>query len=133
MRWVLFFDGECGFCTRWVRRVHHLDRRGEIDFAPLQGTLGRSLGLEKHARKGGGTLVLLREEDGVMFYKSDAVIEVGRIVGGVWEVLAMALWMVPSFLRNRIYDLVARNRGRLRGGGAGQREPDGGLRARMRD
>ncbi len=130
MRWVLFFDGECGFCDEWVRRIYRLDREGQIEFAPLQGQLGRSLGLEKHTKNSGGSMVLLREEDGVMFYKSDAIVELGRIIGGPWEVLAMVLWMVPSLLRNQAYDLVARNRQRI--GGARCVIPDEGLRARTR-
>ncbi len=29
---VLLFDGDCGFCRRWVRRLQRWDRRRAIDY-----------------------------------------------------------------------------------------------------
>jgi len=31
---VLLFDGQCGFCRRWVARLHRWDRRGAIQTLP---------------------------------------------------------------------------------------------------
>ncbi|MFL5492895.1 MAG: thiol-disulfide oxidoreductase DCC family protein [Gemmatimonadales bacterium] len=31
---VLLFDGNCGFCRRWVRRLQRWDRAGAIDYVP---------------------------------------------------------------------------------------------------
>lgn len=31
---VLLFDGDCGFCRTWVRRVRRWDRRGAVDYLP---------------------------------------------------------------------------------------------------
>ncbi|MBC7981079.1 MAG: DUF393 domain-containing protein [Armatimonadetes bacterium] len=132
MRWVLFFDGECGFCNQSVRQVHRFDRRGEVDFAPLQGELGKSLGLEKYAVKGGGTMVLMREGDGAMFYKSDAWVKLGMAMGGMWKILAMMLAVVPVGLRDWAYDGVARNRYRLAGVVGTCGLPDQALRNKMR-
>lgn len=54
-------------------------------------------------------MVLLREDDGRVFLRSDAVIELGRALGGFWS-LAVIGKMVPRFLRDPLYKLVARNR-----------------------
>lgn len=35
IRPVLIYDASCGFCRRWVARVRNWDRRGTIEFLPL--------------------------------------------------------------------------------------------------
>lgn len=132
MGWVLFFDGECGFCSRSVRRVHGLDRAGVVDFAPLQGELAAERGFTRYAAKGGGTMVLLREEDGRIFLKSEACVMLGRVLGGVWRVMAEVCGVLPRGVRDAIYDGVARNRHLLGGGGGSCEVPEGSLRERMR-
>ena len=130
MSLVLFFDGECGFCKRSVRFVYEFDERGMIQFAPLQGDLAGKFGLKGYAEKGGGSMVILREEDGEVFKKGDALIELGKALGGVFCVLAFGFSFFPERFRNGLYDLVAKNRYKL----AGSCElPDEGLRKRMRD
>lgn len=126
---VLFFDGDCGFCTRSVRFVYEFDEKGVIEFAPLQGGLSRKFELKGYAEKGGGSMVILREEDGEIFTKGDALIELGKALGGVFRVLAFVFSLLPKRLRNGAYDLVAWNRYRL---GEACDLPDEGLRKRMR-
>ncbi|MDP4845739.1 MAG: DUF393 domain-containing protein, partial [Akkermansiaceae bacterium] len=110
MAWVLFFDGDCGFCSKSVRRMHALDKRGGFDFAPLQGELSAEMGFTKFADKAGGTMVLLREEDGEVFMKGDAWVALGKELGGVWAVMAGCFGVFPRGFRDFIYDLVAKNR-----------------------
>lgn len=133
MSWVLFFDGDCGFCSKSVRRVHRLDKSGLIDFAPLQGELAGEKGFGKYAEKGAGTMVLMREGDGLVFLRSEALVELGKVLGGGWAVLGRCLSFVPRGLRDWGYDFVARNRHRLAGYGRACGIPDEGLRRRMRD
>ena len=45
MGWVLFFDGDCAFCSASVRQVVHYDKHGRVNFAPLQGKLAKEKGL----------------------------------------------------------------------------------------
>lgn len=130
---MLFFDGDCGFCSKSVRRVYQLDPGGDIEFAPLQGVLAGKLGLRKYAEKDGGSMVILRESDGVMFTKGDAWITLGESLGGIWAALATAFSLFPKHSRDWFYDLVAKNRYRLAGKGNACALPDEGLRKRMRD
>lgn len=133
MALVLFFDGDCGFCSKSVRRVYQLDSRGAIEFAPLQGVLAGKLGLRKYAEKGGGSMVILRENDGIMFTKGDAWIILGKALGGIWGALAFAFSFFPKNVRDWIYDIVARNRYLLAGKGNQCAMPEEGLRKRMRE
>ncbi|MFD2256680.1 thiol-disulfide oxidoreductase DCC family protein [Luteolibacter algae] len=132
MAWVLFFDGDCGFCNKSIQRVHRIDTHQRVDFAPLQGELSRSLGLEKYASLN-GTIVLLDEESGAKFFKFEAVSQLGKILGGVYRLLGFLLRLFPLFLTNRLYDLIARHRYLLVGKTAGSCGfPDENFRKRMR-
>lgn len=130
---MLFFDGDCGFCSKSVRRVYQFDPRGIIEFAPLQGVLAGKLGLRKYAEKGGGSMVILRESDGVMFTKGDAIIELGKALGGILAALASAFSLFPKNVRDWAYDLVAKNRHLLAGKDNTCAMPEEGLRKRMRE
>ena len=111
MGWVLFFDGDCAFCSKSVRWVFQRDPAGRIAFAPLQGRLAAEWGLGSYASDE-GTLVVVRESDGARFFRSDALVELASALGGSWRILALARF-IPKFLRDGIYRWIARNRHRL--------------------
>lgn len=112
MGWVLFFDGDCAFCSKSVRRVVAFDKRRRVSFAPLQGKLAAEKGFTRYAAKEGGTMILLREPDGKIFMKSDALIELARALGGWWRVTTLARF-IPKPLRDWVYSCIADNRYRL--------------------
>lgn len=132
MAWVLFFDGDCAFCSKSVRTVSHLDKRGNISFAPLQGELSKEKGFTHHAAGNGGTMVLLRESDGRAFTRSDGLIELANALGGIWRVFTIAR-VIPKFLRDLVYDWIARNRYRVMGRSDNCAIPDPELRKRLRN
>ncbi len=133
MALVLFFDGDCGFCSKSVRRVYQFDKAGTFEFAPLQGVLAAQLDLLKFAEKDGGSMVILRESDGVMFIKGDAWILLGKTLGGIWAALAHVFSVLPKNFRDWVYDLISNHRYLIAGKGDHCALPDEGLRKRMRD
>lgn len=56
----------------------------------------------------GGDAVRL-VKDGKQYSKTDAIIEAGRSVGGIWRLLVI-LRIFPRRLRDFFYDIVAKNR-----------------------
>lgn len=114
MSWVLFFDGDCGFCSASVRWVLRLDKHGRVYFAPLQGELARKLGLDVHASETGGTMVLLRESDGKVFTRTDALLELARVLGWPWR-LARVVSIIPRRWRDGVYQFIADHRRALSG------------------
>lgn len=108
---LLFFDGDCALCSASVRLIRRLDRRRRIEFEPLQGELAQQLGLTQYAAND-GTLVLLRQADGQVTLRSDALIELARALGGIWRLWTLARF-IPKPLREWGYRRVAANRHRL--------------------
>lgn len=110
---VVFFDGECGFCSRAVRFVAARDPAGYFRFASLQsGVARRLLGARSLPPGDPGTLVLL--EDGRRYERSTAALRIARRLRWPWPALA-AFLLVPAPLRDAAYRWVARNRHRLAG------------------
>ena len=131
MGWVLFFDGDCAFCSRSVRTVARLDKRGTVSFAPLHGELAREMGFARHAAKNGGTMVLLRESDGRIFTHSDAWIELANALGVGWKWFTAAR-IIPKALRDFVYRIIADNRYHLMGKTDACALPDPVLASRLR-
>ena len=109
MTWVLFFDGDCAFCSKSVRQVVRFDKHARVSFAPLQGKLAAEMGFARHAAADDGTMVLLRETDGQVFTRSAALIELARALGGGWRIFTLARF-IPKPLRDRVYRWIADHR-----------------------
>jgi predicted DCC family thiol-disulfide oxidoreductase YuxK len=48
-------------------------------------------------------------KDGIVFYKSDAVIEIAKLIKG-WPHIFKYAGLFPKFLRDGVYNLIAKNR-----------------------
>jgi predicted DCC family thiol-disulfide oxidoreductase YuxK len=114
---VLFFDGECGLCTRFVRMLLKLDREGMhgLRFAPLQGTTAQAY-LRRHGLPTEDFATLVFASDwprsaAAPALRTDGAIASLRAIGQPgWATLVS---LFPRGVRDALYRMVARNRLRL--------------------
>ncbi|MBC7921919.1 MAG: thiol-disulfide oxidoreductase DCC family protein [Ferruginibacter sp.] len=129
MRHVVLFDGVCNFCNATINFVIDHDRANRFVFAPLQSEAGRQLlqtnGLDAAKLD---SVVLLK--NGVVHQKSDAALQIVRELDGPWSLLYV-FRILPRFLRNFAYDILARNRYRWFGRRDSCRMPTPELRQRF--
>lgn len=106
---ILFFDGVCNLCNGVVQFIIRNDKGAVFRFAALQSAAGRSLEeeLKTEVEQLPDSLVLLYK--GKIYFKSDAALRVAGILGGRWSLLK-AGYIFPKFIRDAVYDLVARKR-----------------------
>lgn len=110
--WV-FYDGDCGFCHRWVRLVVKLDRDGSaFRFAPRKGETFRSLVAPEQREALPASILVLTSESRILT-RSSAVLHILERLGGGWRVLAIAGRIVPVGLRDVVYRFIAHVRHRL--------------------
>lgn len=128
LRRILFFDGVCGLCNWSVNFVLLRDRKGEIQFAPLQGETARVLLTSRDVENLHSVVLWV---NGQTYRKSAAVVRVLWRLGSFWKVLGTLLWLIPLPIRNFIYECVARNRYRLFGKKESCRLPTPEERARF--
>jgi predicted DCC family thiol-disulfide oxidoreductase YuxK len=108
---IIFFDGVCGLCNRFIDFVISRDSAGLFRFATLQGETARERLPEADLDL--NTMVLCDEQG--IFRKSTAAVRILTRLGGVWGLCGTALRLVPRPLRDVAYSFVARNRYRVFG------------------
>jgi predicted DCC family thiol-disulfide oxidoreductase YuxK len=131
---VLLYDGACGFCSAVVQMVLRRDRRGTLRFAALQGAYARDL-IARHAELAGVDSLVWAEPSARgerVFVRSAAGLRLARYLAGPWH-LALVVWLVPRFLRDSAYDIVARHRHRLGAPAEACFVPPAEVRARFLD
>ena len=105
---ILLFDGVCNLCNDFVKQIITRDQKGLVRYASLQSKAGQELlskmGLVDFSMD---TVVLI--EGKKMYTKSDVALRIFRYLGGKWSYLYY-LSIIPKFIRDSIYDLIARNR-----------------------
>jgi len=105
---LLLFDGVCNLCHGAVQFVIARDPHARFRFASLQSEVGREL-VRRHGLPDDVTTMILVEPDGRVSLRSTAALRVAVKLGGLWPLLG-ALLVVPRFLRDPVYELVARHR-----------------------
>ncbi len=105
---IIFFDGVCNLCTGSVQFVIRHDPSHHFRFASLQSEIGQQLLRENNLpTEEFGSFILF--ENGKVFTQSTAALRVTKKLNGLWSVLAVFL-IVPSFIRNGVYNWIAKNR-----------------------
>ncbi|MES2769831.1 MAG: DCC1-like thiol-disulfide oxidoreductase family protein [Bdellovibrionota bacterium] len=97
---IVYFDGVCGLCNRFVDFLLKHDKSKSLKLAPLQ-TAKRKNETEIN------TVIL--SINGYEYFKSDAAIRALAFLGGFWITILLLL-VIPKFLRDSIYEFVAKNR-----------------------
>ena len=105
---VIFFDGICNLCNGAVQFTIERDDKNIFKFAALQSDFAeeelKAFSINHNQL---GSFVLL--EDGKVYQKSTAALRVAKKLNGFWPLL-YAFIVVPKFIRDAVYDFIAKNR-----------------------
>ncbi len=106
---IILFDGVCNLCSSAVQYVIEHDKKDVFRFTALQSDLGQEI--LKHIGINPNEIdsIVMYEPGVAYYYKSTAAIEIARHFGGVFH-FGTIFKIMPRFLRDSIYDYVARNR-----------------------
>lgn len=105
---IILFDGVCNLCNNSVTFVIKRDKKDKFRFAALQETAGQQL-VEQYGIDTSKTDSIILIEHNKAYIKSTAALRIARHLGGLYP-LAYAFMIIPNFIRNWVYDYVARNR-----------------------
>jgi predicted DCC family thiol-disulfide oxidoreductase YuxK len=104
---LILFDGVCVLCAWGCRFANRRDRRGYFRYVPIQQAEGRTiaqqLGIDPDAPKS-----FAFAASGRGYVKSEAALRIARELP-YWRWVG-AFLLVPRFIRDWVYDVVARNR-----------------------
>jgi predicted DCC family thiol-disulfide oxidoreductase YuxK len=110
---ILLFDGVCNLCNKLVIFIIKRDSRGKIRFAALQSESGKEI-LKAHNPPDKDIDSVVYITDHTIFLKSSAVLHLLKDIGKGWN-LFFGLIIIPPFIRDFFYDLIARTRYRIFG------------------
>ena len=103
---IVFFDGVCNLCQGSVRYLIKHDKKGILEFASLQGNYAKDFVNKTEIQSMQSILFF----DGkVLYKKSTAVLKLSRLLGG-WHQLLLLGYILPRFVRDWLYNIVAKNR-----------------------
>ena len=106
---LYFFDGYCVLCSSFVQFCFEHDGDGTLKFAAGHSPLGARVldALDLPTNTLDRTILLIEGDE--VFSQSTAVLRSLRHLRG-WPRWLVLLRLVPRFIRDPIYDLIARNR-----------------------
>ena len=105
---IILFDGVCNLCNGAVTFIIKRDKKDVFKFAALQSEIGRELTSKFNIDTSKVDSIILI--DGEKHYeKSSAALRIAKYLSGAYPLL-FGFMVVPKFIRNAVYDYIARNR-----------------------
>ena len=105
---IIFFDGVCNLCNASVQFILKRDPKAYFRFASLQSETAREK-LREFPQAPADISSILLLENGICYTRSSAALRIARRLSGVWPIFYAAM-LIPRFLRDPIYDCIARHR-----------------------
>ena len=108
---IVFYDGDCGLCNRSVAFVLKHEREKTIYFASIQSDFTKKL-FEKREWKAPDLSTVYFLDEGELFEKSTAALKIGRYLKAPKSWMRTLL-IVPKFIRDAVYNFIAKRRKRI--------------------
>ncbi len=105
---VILFDGVCNLCNASVNLIIRNDKKDRFRFAALQSEIGQEYTSKFNIDTSQTDSILLIDKD-KCYIKSTAALYITKSLSGGYPLL-FSFIIVPNFIRNWVYDVIARNR-----------------------
>ena len=111
MRLLVFYDGDCGFCNRSVAFILKNDRTKRIEFAAIQSDFTKTLFRDKCWEQPDLSTFYFYE-NGKKFEKSTGALKMAKYLKFPSSLMRV-FWIIPRFIRDAVYDSIAKRRRNL--------------------
>jgi predicted DCC family thiol-disulfide oxidoreductase YuxK len=91
-----------------VQFVIEHDKKSVFQFASLQSNFGQEV-LRKHQLNATDFDSMILLQNGKIYQRSDAALLIAKKLSGAWKLLYSFI-IIPRFIRNGVYNFIARNR-----------------------
>lgn len=128
---IILFDGVCNLCSGAVQFIIKRDPSAHFKFASLQSDFGQRQ-LERFNLDPRALHSVILIQNNQFYQRSDAALMISRKLVGGWPLL-YGFKILPRFLRDGIYNIIAKNRYRLFGKNDSCWIPTPDLKSRFKD
>ncbi|MCU0359641.1 MAG: DUF393 domain-containing protein [Bacteroidia bacterium] len=104
---LLMYDGECALCNHLIQFYLRHEKKQELNFVPLDSPTALALIKHFELKTTKDSMVLIRGYNA--YIKSCAALRLSGYMKGLWPLMQVFL-IIPPFLRNLVYDFVAKRR-----------------------
>jgi predicted DCC family thiol-disulfide oxidoreductase YuxK len=105
---IILFDGICNLCNGAVQFVIRHDPENKFLFASLQSGAGQQL-LQRYQLPSANFTSFTLIQDDKVYTQSTAALKVAKQLKGGWRYFYY-FSVVPKFIRDAVYTLIAKNR-----------------------
>jgi predicted DCC family thiol-disulfide oxidoreductase YuxK len=105
---IILFDGVCNLCNGFVQFVINHDPTAKFKFASLQSEAAEKLieGFQLPPSRPDSIMLIQNKQ---LYLESTAALRILRQLTGIWPVLYAGM-LLPAFVRDAVYKIIARNR-----------------------
>lgn len=107
---IIIYDGICVLCSRSIAFIDKNDKKKEFEYLAYSSSIAKEL-LEKNNIDFTLTQFIVYINNGKCYNRSRAVLEILKDLGGFWRLMFIFV-IIPPFIRNYAYNIVAKNRHR---------------------
>lgn len=126
---VVLFDGVCNFCNATINFLIEHDPTDRFRFAAQQSDIGQQV-MREHGLTDLMLNTIIVFDNGKVLTESGGALRLARYMPFPWRMLSWFM-IVPSFLRNWGYRLIAKNRYKMFGQADACRMPTPEIRAKF--
>ncbi len=105
---IILFDGVCNLCNNSVQFIIKRDKKKRFLFTSLQSDAARDILLQFQLKNSEMDSIIFIE-NGKIYQKSDAILKIFKHLNGMWK-LSYGFVIIPKFIRDYVYKIIAKNR-----------------------
>ena len=105
---IILFDGVCNFCNSAVNFTLKRNKKANIMFAPMQSGAGAKI-LQQYNLDENDMKSFIFIDNGEVYKQSTGALRVCKYLSGLWPI-CYGFIIVPKFIRDGIYNFIAKNR-----------------------
>ena len=105
---IVLFDGVCNLCSNSVQFIIRHDKKNQFLFGSLQGKAGQEYLKKFNLPEDSFNSFMLVEND-KLYTRSSGALRMLKYIGNGWQLL-YGFIIVPKFIRDGVYNFIAKNR-----------------------
>lgn len=106
--WLVLFDGVCHFCNNSVNFITDRDPEKTFVFAPLQSDYAKNI-LKTFGEQTEIIDSIIVVHNNKLYKRSRAALEIAKRLNALWPLCYSAI-IIPAFIRDIAYNIIAKNR-----------------------
>lgn len=106
---IVLFDGVCNLCDASVQFIYKHDKNDIFRFVAIQSELGQKIIAHLGIDTSKTDSIILYEPGVAYYFKAEAALRIAKDLKSTYSLLYIFI-KVPDYIKNSVYDYIAKNR-----------------------